>query len=152
MKISGINKQTPITSRIYKSDKKNVSKPSFKGLESAEHYAVELMKIDNSEAARLFISNSKKLLPVKEIRDFIAGFLYGVKNSQGTSQNLKDTIVRQLSYNFDYFVFNKNCRNRSALHQHNIILFINAPLNIYWQIEFGFNLLCNQTKIVSNVF
>ena len=49
MKISGINKQTPITSRIYKSDKKNVSKPSFKGLESAEHYAVELMKIDNSE-------------------------------------------------------------------------------------------------------
>ena len=105
MKISGINKQTPITSRIYKSDKKNVSKPSFKGLESAEHYAMELMKIDNSEIARTIIGNNKKLLPVKAVREFIAGFLNGVKNSPNTSQYTKNRILRDLWYHFDDFIY-----------------------------------------------
>ena len=104
MKITAINKQTAIASRIYQSDK-NTSKPSFRGAGSAEQYAVKLMKIDNSEAARLLIGSCKKLLPVKEVREFISEFLLGVKNSQGTSQNLKDTILRQLSYNFNDFVY-----------------------------------------------
>ena len=105
MKISGINKQTPITSRIYKSDKKNVSKPSFKGLESAEHYAVELMKIDNSEIARTIIGNNKKLLPVKAVREFIAGFLNGVKNSPNTNEYTKNKILRDLWFHFDDFIY-----------------------------------------------
>ncbi len=105
MKISGINKQTPITSRIYKSDKKNVSKPSFKGLESAEHYAVELMKIDNSEIARTIIGNNKKLLPVKAVREFITGFLNGVKNSPDTSEYTKNKILRDLWFHFDDFIY-----------------------------------------------
>lgn len=104
MKITAINKQTAIASRIYQSDK-NTSKPSFRGAGSAEQYAVKLMKIDNSEAARLLIGSCKKLLPVKEVREFISEFLLGVKNSQGTSPNLKDTILRQLSYNFNDFVY-----------------------------------------------
>lgn len=105
MKILDI-KNKPTISRTYLPiNRKNVSKPSFKGAESAEHYAMELMKIDNSETARLLIGNSKKLLPVQEIRDFIADFLRGVKNSKGISQYVKDSILRQLNYNFNDFIY-----------------------------------------------
>jgi hypothetical protein len=105
MKISGINKQTAITSRIHKSDKKLTSKPSFKGVESAEHYAMELMRIDNSEAARELIGRTKKYLPLKEVRDFIEGFLKGINNSKNLSEYTKGNILRSLSYNFNDFIY-----------------------------------------------
>ena len=105
MKITKINDKQTISCRIYKSDKKNVSKPSFKGLESAEHYAVELMKIDSSEIARTIIGNNKELLPVKAVREFIAGFLNGIKNSPDTSEYTKNKILLNLKYNFKNFIY-----------------------------------------------
>jgi len=103
MKIFAINS---INSRQnIKQNKKNASKPSFKSAHSAEHYAIELMKIDDSEIARTIIGNNKELLTVQAVREFIAGFLNGVKNSPNTDESTKKEILRKLQYNFKDFIY-----------------------------------------------
>ena len=109
MKITGINQQINNRSASWayqtNNNNKKVSKPIFRGVGTPEYYATEMMKIYNSEATRDLVGRSKKFLPVKEIRDFVAGFLSGVKNSEGTSNYLKETILRQLAYNFNDFIY-----------------------------------------------
>ena len=100
MRIAGIN--LPIN---YNKIQKNSTIPTFKSAQSAEHYAIELMKIDSSEIARTIIYNNKNLLPVQAVREFIAGFLSGVKNSQGINQYEKDRILRTLEYHFKDFIY-----------------------------------------------
>jgi hypothetical protein len=100
MKITAVNNQ--INKRPCKN---NVSKPAFKGVGTPEYYAIEMMKIYNSQEANNLIGVSKKLLPVKEVREFVAGFLRGVKNSEGTGNYEKESIFRLLSYNFSDFIY-----------------------------------------------
>ena len=100
MKIAGVNNHINTIK-----PEKSVSRPTFRSAQSAEHYAIELMQINNSEAARELISHSKKLLPVKAIREFIADFLQGVKNSKGISEYTKERILQELNYNFNDFVY-----------------------------------------------
>ena len=66
---------------------------------------MELMKIDNSEIARTIIGNNKELLRVQAVREFIAGFLKGVKNSKGISEREKKSILGELYYNFKDFIY-----------------------------------------------
>lgn len=93
--------------------KKNSTTPPFKSAVSAEHYAMELMKIDNSEIARTIIGNNKELLSVAAVREFIEGFLIGVKNSPNTSQYEKNRILHILWYNFKDFIYLHNGYYRS---------------------------------------
>lgn len=100
MKILGVNNQINIIK-----PNKSVSKPTFRSAQSTEHYAIELMQINNSDAARELISHSKKLLPVKAVRDFIADFIRGVNNSKNINQYKKESILQQLNYNLNDFIY-----------------------------------------------
>ena len=100
MKIQKIN-----SFNINKKHNSKTTNPVFKSAQSAEHYAMELMQIDSSEIARTIIGNNKELLPVKAVREFITGFLNGVKNSPNTSQYTKNRILRDLWYHFNDFIY-----------------------------------------------
>ena len=100
MKVFAIdNKQNTIQ------PKKNISRQTFKNSVLVSHYATELMNINSSEIARTIISNNKELLINKAVREFIAGFLNGVKNSPKTSEYTKKQILLMLKNNFSGFMY-----------------------------------------------